>query len=234
MKLYRPDGILGLVTAARSTNSNKGSTKRTTRANVSSAPGAAALPERGGSGTKGRIIDAAEEVVLRDGVAHLTLEAAAAEAGLSKGGVLYHFPTRDALVAGMVDKIIDEFDRDIEAHHADPGEPGSFTRAYIRATMSPISSTLERQDRLGAALIAAAAGAPALLAPLRAAADRWQHRLERDGLDPTVATLLRLACDGLWLCDLFGLAPPSAALRASLEDRLELLASQALTKAAGR
>jgi hypothetical protein len=134
----------------------------------------------------------------------------------------------------MVDKIIDEFDRDIEAHHADRGEPGSFTRAYIRATMSPISSTPERQDRLGAALIAAAAGQPALLAPLHAAADRWQRRLEGDGLDPTVATLLRLACDGLWLCDLFGLAPPSAALRASLEDRLELLASQALNEAAGR
>ena len=51
-----------------------------------------------------RILDAAEQVVLRDGVGHLTLEAAAAEAGLSKGGVLYHFPTRDALVAGMVDQ----------------------------------------------------------------------------------------------------------------------------------
>jgi AcrR family transcriptional regulator len=215
-------------------HSSKGTAKVATTANAPSAPGAAAPPEPGRSGTKGRIIDAAEEVVLRDGVAHLTLDAAAAEAGLSKGGVLYHFPTRDALVAGMVDKIIDEFDRDIEAHHADPGEPGSFTRAYVRATMSPISSTPERQDRLGAALIAAAAGEPALLAPLHAAAERWQRRLEGDGLDPTVATLVRLACDGLWLCDLFGLAPPSAALRASLEDRLELLASQAETKAAGR
>ena len=67
-----------------------------------------------GSDTKGRIIDAAEEVVLRDGVARLTLDAAAAEAGLSKGGVLYHFPTRDALVAGMVEKIIREFDEDID------------------------------------------------------------------------------------------------------------------------
>ena len=69
-----------------------------------------------GEDTKRRIIDAAEEVVLRDGVARLTLDAAAAEAGLSKGGVLYHFPTRDALVAGMVGKIIEEFDRDIEAN----------------------------------------------------------------------------------------------------------------------
>src|SRR5580704_395934 len=77
-----------------------------------------------GAGTKGRIVDAAEEVVLRDGVARLTLEAAAAEAGLSKGGVLYHFPTRDALVAGMVGKIIEEFDRDIEANMEGGDGPG--------------------------------------------------------------------------------------------------------------
>ena len=215
------------------TRPNQGAPERTTGASTASVP-AVGDPRRGGSGTKARIIDAAEEVVLREGVAHLTLDAAAAEAGLSKGGVLYHFPTRDALVAGMVDKIIGEFDRDIEARQADRGAPGSFTRAYIRATMSPISSTPERQDRLGAALIAAAAAEPELLAPLQAAAGRWQRSLESDGLDPTVATVLRLACDGLWLCDLFGLAPPSAALRASLRDQLDVIVSQALTEATER
>ena len=177
------------------------------------------------SDTKARILVAAEDVVVRDGVARLTLEAAAAEAGLSKGGVLYHFPTRDALVAAMVDKIIEEFDRDIDSHLGPDAEevPGSFTRAYIRATMAPASASdrPDREDRLGAALIAAAAAQPALLVPLQEAADRWQARLEEDGRDPTVATLVRLACDGLWLCDLFGLAPPSAVLRRGVGDRLQ-------------
>ena len=52
------------------------------------------------------------------------------------------------------------------------------------------------------------------------AADRWQARLEDDGIDPTVATLVRLACDGLWLSDLFGLAPLPAAHRARVESEL--------------
>jgi AcrR family transcriptional regulator len=177
-----------------------------------------------GAGTKGRIVDAAEEVVLRDGVARLTLEAAAAEAGLSKGGVLYHFPTRDALVAGMVDKIIEEFDEDIEHFLESDGGPGAFTRSYIKATMAPSSPRPDREDRLGAALIAAAAAEPALLVPLQLAADRWQQRLEDDGLDPTLATVLRLACDGLWMCDLFGLAPPSATQRGQVAVELERLA----------
>ena len=174
--------------------------------------------------TRSRIIAAAEEVVLRDGVAHLTLDATAAEAGLSKGGVLYHFPTRDALVLGMVSTIIDEFDHDIEAEMATLEGPGRFTRAYIRATMMPAVSAPDHQDRLGAAVIAAAAAEPALLAPLQVAADRWQARLVDDGLDPVTATVLRLASDGLWLCDLFGLAPPPAALRASVGAELERMA----------
>lgn len=177
-----------------------------------------------GAGTKGRIIAAAEEVVLRDGVAHLTLDATAAEAGLSKGGVLYHFPTRDALVMGMVGKIIDEFDRDIEREMAALTGPGRFIRD-IRATMAPTTTEPEGQDRLGAALIAAAAAEPALLAPLQAAADRWQGLLVDDGIDPVTATVLRLASDGLWLCDLFGLAPPSAALRQSVGFALDRLAT---------
>jgi AcrR family transcriptional regulator len=179
---------------------------------------------RAGSDTKSRILDAAEEVVLRDGVARLTLDAAAAEAGLSKGGILYHFPTRDALVAGMVAKIIDEFDRDIERRLEDDREPGCFTRAYIGATMEPSAPRPDREDRLGAALIAAAAAQPDLLTPLQEAADRWQARLEEDGIDPTVATVLRLACDGLWMCDLFGLAAPATALRADVGHALEQMA----------
>ncbi len=181
-------------------------------------------PGRSRSGTKARILDAAEEVVLRDGVARLTLDAAAAEAGLSKGGILYHFPTRDSLVAGMVAKIIDEFDRDIERRLEDDVAVGCFTRAYIGATMEPSATRPDREDRLGAALIAAAAAEPDLLIPLQQAADRWQDRLEQDGLDPTTATVLRLACDGLWMCDLFGLAPPAAARRAAVGRCLDQLA----------
>ncbi len=181
-------------------------------------------PSGARSGTKARIIDAAEEVVLRDGVARLTLDAAAAEAGLSKGGILYHFPTRDALVAGMVAKIIDEFDRDIERRLEGDSEAGCFTRAYIGSTMEPSATRPDREDRLGAALIAAAAAQPELLVPLQQAADRWQNRLEQDGLDPTTATVLRLACDGLWMCDLFGLAPPVASRRAAIGRCLDQLA----------
>jgi len=185
------------------------------------AAGTPAVPRtthRDSAATKRRILDASERVVLRDGVGHLTLEAAAGEAGLSKGGVLYHFPTRDSLVAAMVTRIIEQFDDDIASYlpgagTREAGLPGAYARAYVRATLEPVTPG---EERLGAALLAAAAAEPELVVPLQEAAARWQARLVDDGLDPTLATVIRLACDGLWLCDLFGLASPRAELRAQV------------------
>ena len=51
--------------------------------------------------TKTAILEAAGRVVLARSVAGLTLEAVAAETKLSKGGLLYHFATKEALLAAM-------------------------------------------------------------------------------------------------------------------------------------
>lgn len=159
--------------------------------------------------TKERIICAAEEVVIREGVSHLTLESAAAEAGVSKGGVLYHFPGRAALVAAMVDRFVVSFDAQLEALGAYGGRPGDFMRAYVEATLSPAQpgATTARDRRLGAALLAGLASDPELLAPLRERFACWQSSIEWDGIDPALATVIRFAADGMWLCDLFDLAP---------------------------
>jgi AcrR family transcriptional regulator len=50
------------------------------------------------SSRKIEILDAASKIVNQRGIFNLTLEAVAEEAGISKGGLLYHYPsirTRD-------------------------------------------------------------------------------------------------------------------------------------------
>ncbi len=164
--------------------------------------------------TRSRIVCAAEEVVIRDGVAKLTLDAAAHEAGVSKGGVLYHFPTRAALVAAMVERFVVSFDADLARRGCAGGRPGDFVRAYIDATVSPsLEPGDPREQHLGAALLAGVASDPDLLEPLRARFASWQASIEADGIDQVVGTVIRLACDGMWLSDLFGLAPVAGRLR---------------------
>jgi AcrR family transcriptional regulator len=173
--------------------------------------------------TRERILFGAEEVVLRDGVAHLTLESAAAEAEISKGGVLYHFPSRAALVTAMVQRLSSQFDADLEQEGGWSGQPGAFTRAYLEANFGPSSEVPgSRERRLGAAVIAGVASDTELLEPLRERFVAWQHALQADGLPPAAASLVRLAADGLWFTALFSLAPLDEQLRSAV--RTELLA----------
>jgi len=58
--------------------------------------------ERRRSRTREEILDAARKVLLRSGVAAMTLEAVATEAGMSKTGLYYYFPSKDALVFELV------------------------------------------------------------------------------------------------------------------------------------
>ena len=71
------------------------------------------------------LLDAAVAVIRRDGARALTLDAVAAEAGVSKGGVLYHFNTKRALIDGLLARWLDDFEARLG------GE--DFAAAYIRA-----------------------------------------------------------------------------------------------------
>lgn len=172
------------------------------------------------SSSRDRILDAAEAVVADEGVAHLTLAGAAARAGVSKGGVLYHFPTRGALVGAMVQRMVDAFDRDVEAA-VRPG-PGGVTHAYVDEFFAS-GPDQGVEGRSWAAVLAAMASEPALLQPLQASMHAWQQRLEHDGVDPARATAVRLAVDGLWLCELFGIAALTPQMRSAVEAELKAL-----------
>jgi AcrR family transcriptional regulator len=171
--------------------------------------------------TRKLILMAANRVVRRDGVAHLTIDAVAREAGLSKGGVLYHFPSKEALIGGMVGSLLEGFTRDLSRATAQEEDgPGRWMRAYIRASCTSDPEEAE----ITTSLLAAIGTNPQLLEPFQRQYRQWQERAEQDGLPPALATLLRLAADGLWLADLFGLAPPEGALREQVIQALLQLA----------
>src|SRR5919112_4767165 len=62
---------------------------------------------RGRKSSREKILDAAAELVSEIGAGRLTLDAVAERASLSKGGLLYNFPTKEALLQGMLERIIE-------------------------------------------------------------------------------------------------------------------------------
>lgn len=169
--------------------------------------------------TRAALLDAAGRVLQTQGAA-LSLDAVAREAGVSKGGLLHHYPSREALLSALAHELIARFRacvaearaREVAAH----GEaPGAWLRAYIEVSFTPQAG----EEALIAAL-APLAGHPELLAGLRAAQAFVVEEAEADGLPPGRAHAIRLACDALTLGPLTGVPDLDAGGRAALREQL--------------
>ena len=171
--------------------------------------------------TRNIILDAAETVVATMGVANMTFEEVARVASVSKGGVLYHFPTKEALTEAMIERFIERFDTAVaEAAASDSAPVGRNIRAYVRATMGEPPLTGELFDRANGAITAALANFPERLEPVRRQSARSQRMIEDDTLDATFATIVRLAIDGMWLAENFNLMRFDPNLKAAVGERL--------------
>jgi AcrR family transcriptional regulator len=148
--------------------------------------------------TRNRIMDAAEAIVVQRGAAHLTFDEIARQSGFSKGGILYHFPTKKALLRDMVARMIGVFET-IREQLAQDVEPTGLVGAktYIMASF-------EKEDRYrqsSTALMAAAANDPELLDVVKEHYKRNFDEIRQTGKYASMAALLFLAIDGLWLLD---------------------------------
>lgn len=107
------------------------------------------------------ILDAADAILLRKGARGLTIDAVAAEAGLSKGGVLHHYNSKDALVATLVARKLTRLREGIaECEVSETGE----RRSLARAMVAHFRRNLCADDEISRALLVASIENPAALA----------------------------------------------------------------------
>jgi AcrR family transcriptional regulator len=152
-----------------------------------------------------RIIDAAEQVVIRRGASHLTFDAVASEAGVSRGGLLYHFPDKEALLRGMLDRLLER------AKERRAKKRAGLAEGPEREIVAHVLSFLEEDDKTkrahAAALFATGAHDPGLLAPIKEEYRKFMDDLTGDGLRFERAAVIALATDGLRLLELLSVSP---------------------------
>ncbi|MEY9950595.1 TetR/AcrR family transcriptional regulator [Leifsonia sp. EB34] len=139
-----------------------------------------------------RILDAFEDLLAEQSERAATLEAVAARAGVSKGGLLYHFASKDALVDGLLERFADDLAEDIEHMRAAPDGPV----AYFLRTSIPSDTRLERVI-VAIARLAQASDARASDA-LADAQRLWLSELEAVVGDRMVARTIMLIGDGMY------------------------------------
>lgn len=180
--------------------------------------------------TRERILEALKVVLIRGGAQAVTLDAVAAEALISKGGLLYHFDSKQALFDGLYRQLAE---RSALIQAADSPEPLSRASRYLHHSTpdSPERKALFRSvlatarsadsgDRAGTA--AESAGDPdrGATAALRELVVQWTTPLRNAVADPVLAETIRLVGDGIFYNELLGLPTVDPLILESIIARL--------------
>jgi AcrR family transcriptional regulator len=171
---------------------------------MSQAPSSASTAIRHKKDSRELILQAAEEIVASRGPAHLTLETAANEAKVSKGGLFYHFRSKEALLEAMIlrsmELLLSEQKKVEESRNV---ERNGKMKANIIGTLRH----LEGQRPVLTAVVAAIANDPKLVEPMRDSIRKQFQDLSKElTLQTEDIAILFLASQGLLLMELLNLS----------------------------
>lgn len=125
---------------------------------------------RGGRPSKRNfILMAAEQLVKKQGAAHLTFDRLSEETGVSKGGLLYHFASKDELILAMMERLITTREQLRESLQNDFSGADAEIKALILSEANIQRAGQDGNDELAldSAVLCAASNNSELLAPMR-------------------------------------------------------------------
>ena len=191
---------------------------RDTRATSGHPVAGAAAKTPASAETRAHILAAAAELAKEKGAAHISIEAIAQRAGLSKGGLLYHFPRKDALIQALVEQHMAEVDAVLAEVETATGQrrTNAIARAIIELTREKVC---EHKGKLEGLFLALAEN-PHLLAPLREHEMRVVERIRRTASDRELSLITVLVIEGIRSLELFGANPLVAEECSAVLERL--------------
>ena len=173
--------------------------------------------------TRERILQAAAELAWETGPGNLSLDAVAAKAGVSKGGLLYHFPSKSKLLEATVETFVQEYDLTLkEREAARASETCPVAQAYLDLFLE--DHVCKRPPSSG--ILAALAEDPSFLNPIRRYERQLLDRIKTDLGDPELAMILYCSISGLKSSDLLSLDVAKPEEIKSLVERLRALINE--------
>lgn len=168
-----------------------------------------------------RILDAASQLAQKEGSAHLSLEAVATLAGISKGGLLYNFPNKTALLKALVEQYVEKLSTAFD-EQLDRNSSPSVPLEYFKVTVDEIDRHLPPPS----GILAALSEDPDLLSPIRNFNRQLLDRIKASGGDVSVFFIAFLALEGMRMHRMFGIDTFSAKERDLVLKRLRSMLSE--------
>ncbi|MGI6875321.1 TetR/AcrR family transcriptional regulator [Amycolatopsis sp. 3B14] len=151
-----------------------------------------------------QILDAYQDILIESGSAAVTLDAVAARAKVSKGGLLYHFGSKDALLDGLLDRLLRLTAADVEYART---APEGVVRYYLLSSVTDADMT-KPAHRASIAALRLLGSEPKVTDAMNEVGRLWSELLAGHVGDPLTAEIVGLLGDGLYLrATLGGQAP---------------------------
>lgn len=142
------------------------------------------------------LLECTAKIAAALGIAKVTIEAVAKAAGITKGGLLHHFPNKRALIDAMVFDMLEQVDQEIDVCMAkDPVAKGRFTRAYVAMTLD--EENFNPLDPWGSISISLLSEQESVEQRLNWLSKKLDLHKETDS-DPMLE-IIRFSADGAWL-----------------------------------
>lgn len=163
---------------------------------------------------------AAAEAIVKDmGAANLTYDELVRRSGITRGGITYHFPTKESLLEALVEHDLQRWRECIAEKTAQFSGPQAELKGYIASSCEHDPDSA----RLCAGLLSVVSTSKALDQPWRSHYAAQLEQVQRSP-DPALALLLILAVEGLFWSETLHLMALPVGLREQAVQRLLALA----------
>ncbi|AND86901.1 AcrR family transcriptional regulator [Bradyrhizobium diazoefficiens] len=152
-------------------------------------------------------LEAAIAIIARDGPGRLTLDAIARESGLSKGGVMHQFRTKEAVLKALLERQMAHFEEFSIRYMAKVS--GTSANPNLATQLATIREAATSPNSAALALVAAMVENPDLMALPRELEMKRMAAIKEEAADPDLAMLRWAGALGLLLSSLFGMSPLS-------------------------
>lgn len=170
--------------------------------------------------TRNKAIEAALVILERDGVSGLTFDALARESGISKGGLLHQFRTKNAVLEALAEYQSQYFQRVAQGYLAKEG--ASKVEPTLASQIAIYRESSNQPHSVARAVLATLISnpSPELLERFRAQDAQALKKIAEESPDSDLALIRLLAASGLAFATLLGMSSLSRQDRERLYARL--------------
>jgi AcrR family transcriptional regulator len=148
-----------------------------------------------------RLMSCMMDIVRDEGAGALTYDNLVAKSGLTRGGILYHFPSKDSMLQGLVDDYIRQEVEKVEARWEKHGKTAD---GLLKAEIECALEADDKDQQINVSLLPVVIQNPAMMKEIQQIVEERYQNLDQTSIGFEKAALTLLVVDAFEMSKAFG------------------------------